>query len=230
MINNSSDLTKYYSLINQYIDEYIDKGIKPSKLNKYLNKEKLQNFLERKGLKDIDKIDQVVKDVLSDRVSMEKDSVMMFESFRIFESNNIQFDSIKECLYKNVGKSTISHEKILADFYDISLSQIDVINSDEHLFEINNFNKNIKCIIYTNDDIQIIGENLKVLINQQLLESDFDLEYIKIPIKEFIDSNKLNDYLNNYLDINIIKNIIQKVLLCEVEETTPEYQHFIGIV
>lgn len=230
MINNSNDLNTYYSLINQYIDEYIDKGIKASKLSKYLNKKRLENFLERKGLKDISKIDQIIKDVLSDRVSLEKDLIMKFESFRIFESNNIQFDSIKECLYKGVGKSTITHEKILADFYDVSLSQIDVLDSDEHLFKINNFSQDFSCIIYTEDDIKIITENLKELVKQKIVDKTIEIEYkIQIPVKEFIDSNKLNEYLDKYLNPDMTKNIIWQVLSCNMEKVGPEYQHFIGI-
>ena len=60
MINNSEDLNKYYNIVNQYVDEYIDKWkIKPTNLKNYLlgNKSRLVNFLEKKGLKDINRID-----------------------------------------------------------------------------------------------------------------------------------------------------------------------------
>jgi len=224
MINNSNDLNTYYKLINQYIDEYIDKGIKPSKLNKYLNKNNLQNFLERRGLKNIIKIDQVVKDVLEDRVALERDSIMKFESFQVFESYKIQFNNIKECLYKNIGKSNITHEKILADFYDVSLSQIDIINSEEHIFKINNFNQEFKCIVYTLDELSIISENLKELINQKMMEENIQIDYkIQIPVKEFIDSSKLEEYLNKYLNPEMVKNIIWQVLSCEMEVKSPNF-------
>ena len=37
MINNSEDLNKYYNIVNQYVDEYIDKWkIKPTNLKNYL--------------------------------------------------------------------------------------------------------------------------------------------------------------------------------------------------
>jgi hypothetical protein len=232
MINNTNDLNKYYTLVNQYIDEYLDKGIKASKLNKYLNKSRLQNFLERKGLMDIQKIDQVVKDVLNDRVSIEKDTIMKFESFKLFESNGIQFDSVKECLYKNVGGSTISHEKILADFYDVSLSQIDIVRkTEEHCFRVDKIGGEVNCIIYTKDDLEIISENFKELIINKLPEKNIELEYkLNIPVKEFIDYDKLKKYLDLYLNGDQTKIIISQVLQCEMEHTKSEFPHFIGLI
>jgi hypothetical protein len=79
MINNSEDLNKYYNIVNQYVDEYIDKWkIKPTNLKNYLlgNKSRLVNFLEKKGLRDINRIDRVVSDVIEHRVELYKDGVI----------------------------------------------------------------------------------------------------------------------------------------------------------
>lgn len=231
MINNSEDLNNYYRLVNQYIDEYIEKGINPLKLGKYLNKSKLKNFLERKGLDTIQNIDKIVQDVIDDRISLEKDSVLKFESFKIFESNNISFDSVRECLYRNIGSSDINHEKILADFYDVSLSQIDVISSEEHSFKVNKFGDEVKCIIYTQDDLKIIGENLKSLIIEEINTKFIELDYqINIPVDKITDPIKIEKYLEEYIDVDMVKNIISLILKCGSEKVNEDYPHFIGLV
>ena len=83
MIRNSEDANKYYQLVNQYVDDYIEEFIKkhkfkPSRVESYLleNKAKLKNFISRRGLSDVNGIEQVLSDILQDRVSMRKDSVM----------------------------------------------------------------------------------------------------------------------------------------------------------
>ena len=124
MINNSEDLNKYYNIVNQYVDEYIDKWkIKPTNLKNYLlgNKSRLVNFLEKKGLRDINRIDRVVSDVIEHRVELYKDGVITFENFKLLESEEFKVLDLKQCLYKGIEKATINHEKILADFFDLSL-------------------------------------------------------------------------------------------------------------
>ena len=135
MIRNSEDANKYYQLVNQYIDEYTDTHkIRPVNLGRYLkNSDKLKNFLERKGLKDVQNINRVISDVVEDRIAMEKDLVKTFESFKMFESEEFKILNLRQCLYKGIDKSNIHHEKILADYFDVSLSHVDIIDSDTGL-------------------------------------------------------------------------------------------------
>ncbi len=93
MIKTSEDANKYYQLVNQYIDEYVETwNIKPTNLKSYLlgNKSNLLKFLERRGLSEVSNIETVLSDVIDDRVSMFKDSVMTFENFKFLESNEFQ--------------------------------------------------------------------------------------------------------------------------------------------
>ena len=207
MIQNTEDANKYYQLVNQYIDEYVGKWkIKPNNLKNYLlgNKSKLVNFLERKGLKDISNINRVVLDIVEDRVAMHNDGVMTFENFKFFESDEFKIIDMKQCLYKGIDKTNIKHEKILADYYDVSLSQIDVVSPDKHIFKIDDLN----IVIYDEDELNIIKENIKdYVLNQtfnksvklDLGNSDLDLN---VNIKDFsshILSSNGYDRLNNFI-------------------------------
>ena len=46
-----------------------------------------------------------------------------FETFKYFESEEFKINSMKECLYKAIEKSTLSQEKILADYFDTNLGK-----------------------------------------------------------------------------------------------------------
>ena len=220
MIQNTEDANKYYQLVNQYIDEYVGKWkIKPNNLKNYLlgNKSKLVNFLERKGLKDISNINRVVLDIVEDRVAMHNDGVMTFENFKFFESDEFKIIDMKQCLYKGIDKTNIKHEKILADYYDVSLSQIDVVSADKHIFKIDDLN----IVIYDEDELNIIKENIKdYVLNQtfnksvklDLGNSDLDLN---VNIKDFMDEDKFKNKIDEILTPESVKSIISSILDCE---------------
>ena len=99
--------------------------------------DRFNRFLERNKLKDIKGCDRILKDVIEDRFSLEKDGVLTFESYKVFESDEFKISSMKECLYKGIEKSTTKMEKILADYFDTNLSDIDIEDSSKHKFKIN---------------------------------------------------------------------------------------------
>ena len=236
MIKNSEDANKYYQLVNQYIDEYVDKWkIQPTNLKNYLlgNKSKLVNFLERKGLKEISNIDRVVKDIVDDRVAMFSDGVMTFENFKFFESDEFKVVELKQCLYKGIDKSTIEHEKLLADYWDVSLSQIDQISPEKHLFKVDDFN----VVIFNSGEISIIKENIKEFALNQVFDANVKLDLgnssidMKINIKDFIDSEKFKSKLEEELTIDKVKSVISSILGCERGNYNPdEGDNFIGVI
>jgi hypothetical protein len=235
MITNSEEANKYYQIINQYIDEYTDTHkIKPINLGKYLkNNQRLIQFVERKGLKDVKNINRVINDVIDDRISMEKDIVKTFENFKFLESNEFKILNLRQCLYKGIEKSTIHHEKILADYFDVSLSHIDIIDSDKHIFKIDHYSF-IDCVIYTENEVEIIRENMKEYCFEQVFNKSVQLEGLSIDInvniKDFIDTEKFETHINEVLTTEKVKTIIRLLLSCDPQLLYPdEGGNFIGL-
>ena len=160
---------------------------------------------------------RVVLDIVEDRVAMHNDSVMTFENFKFFESDEFKIIDMKQCLYKGIDKTNIRHEKILADYYDVSLSQIDVVSPDKHIFKIDDLN----IVIYDEDELNIIKENIKdYVLNQtfnksvklDLGNSDLDLN---VNIKDFMDEDKFKNKIDEILSPENVKSIISSILDCE---------------
>ena len=230
MIRNSEDANKYYQLVNQYVDDYIEEFIKkhkfkPNRVESYLleNKSKLKNFISRRGLSDVNGIEQVLSDILQDRVAMRKDSVMTFENFKFLESDDFKILDLKQCLYKGIDNVTINHEKILADYYDVSLSQIDIVSAEKHIFKIDD----LSIVIYNEDELNIIKENIKDYVLNQTFSKNIKLDLgnsdldLNVNIKDFMDEEKFNNKIEEILTKENVKNITSSILgciLCDVEE------------
>lgn len=236
MITNSEEANKYYQIINQYIDEYTETHkIKPSNIGKYLkNNQRLVKFVERKGLKDVKNINRVISDVIDDRIAMEKDLVKTFESFKLFESDEFKIINLRQCLYKGIEKTSIHHEKILADYFDVSLSHIDIIDSDKHIFKIESLNSDIECVIYTENEVEIVRENMKEYCFEQVFNKSVKLEGLSIElnvsIKDFIDVEKFETHINSILTSEKVRTIIRLLLSCDKPGYNPdEGNNFIGI-
>lgn len=228
MIKSSEDANKYYNLVNQYVDEYVDKWkIKPTNLKNYLlgNKSRLVNFLERKGLKDIGNIDRVVLDVIEDRVAMHNDGVITFESFKLFESDEFKVIDLKQCLYKGIEKATINHEKILADFFDLSLSQIDPISPEKHNFWVHDTDTPVT--IYTKEELLIIKENIIDYAYNQVgskkISLDLGKSKFEINISEFISEQQFKDKFSTELSDSKLFEVVSSIMYSKVLSNSSDY-------
>lgn len=218
MIKNSEDANKYYQLVNQYIDEYTNTHkIDPSQLSRYFkNPQKLSKFIERKGLKDVKNINRVISDVIEDRISIEKDTIKKFESFKIFESDEFKFLNLRQCFYKGISNSDVDHEKILADYFDTSLGHINIIDSKKHAFDVESENE---CIIYNVEEIGIIKENMKEfffneVFNKEIKISSFGIE-LSFNIKNFINDDKFHNYVDSLLTLDKIVEYTKVLFSCD---------------
>lgn len=215
-IKNKEDANKYYTIVNELIDEYIDKWkIRPVNLRKYLKRDslKIEKFITRNGLSDITGIRRVINDVIDDRVHMEKDGVLTFESFKLFESDEFKVSSLVQCLYKGIDRTDIKAEKVLADHFDSNLSQIDVVDSEKHLFKISDWeNSEILVIIYSKEEFEIIQNNIKEYLLNDLLKKEVEFSGIKLNIESFVDNDKFQKAIDEKLTDEKLTELINEAI------------------
>lgn len=216
-INSREDANKYYQLINGLVDEYIDNHkIRPSRLSAYLKPggQRFNKFLERNKLKDIKGVEIVLKDVIEDREHMEKDGVITFESFNLLESTEYKISELKQCLYKGIEKSDINVEKTLADYFDVNLGSIDVLDSDKHKFKIEDWkNDDWVCVIYSDEDCEIIKNNFIDFFYEELTKKEVELvEGIKVDLSDLVKKEIFEEKLSKYLSEEKFKKLISSCL------------------
>lgn len=216
-INNREDANRYYQLINNLVDEYTERWkIRPSNLKRYLKpgSERFNKFLERNKLKDIKGSEIILRDVIEDRNSLEKDGVLTFESYKILESEEFKITSMKECLYKGIEKSTQKMEKILADYFDTNLSDIDIVDSEKHKFKINDWNdENVSVIIYSEEEFGVIKENISEHLYVELKEKEVELaNNVSLKLSDLIDKSSYEKQME--------EKITEKFCIVLIEELT----------
>jgi hypothetical protein len=216
-INNREDANSYYNLINNLVDDYIEKWkIRPSSLGRYLstNSDRFNKFLMRNGLSEIKGIDRILSDVIEDRVSMEKDGVITFENFKYFESDEFKISSMKQCLYKGIEKADIKMEKIIADCFDTNLGSIDIIDADKHLFKLDDWEgEDLRVIVYSAEDLKLIKNNIiehlydKFSKEKMSIVDDISINLGDM-IKSDVFSNTIDDKLNDDKLVDIINGLL----------------------
>jgi hypothetical protein len=216
-INNREDANRYYQMINDLVDEYTEKNkIRPSNLKRYLQpgSERFNRFLDRNKLKDIKGASIILKDIIEDRESMEKDGVITFESFKMFESEEFKIHSLKQCLYKGIEKATQKMEKVLADHFDTNLGEIDIVDADKHIFKINDWNnQEIDVVIYSKEEMNIILTNVVEHLYGELSKKKIELsKHISIELSDLIKEDVFTNKIENILTEDMTKNLISDCL------------------
>ena len=227
-INNREEANRYYQIINELVDDYIDKWkIRPSNLKRYLKpgSERFERFLLKNNLSDVSGIKKVLIDVIDDRAYMESDGVIAFESFKYFESAEFKIESLKQSLYKGIEKSDIKMEKALADYFDTNLGDIDILDSDKHIFKVSGWsNDDIKVVIYSSEDLEIITENIFEHLYKELSEKEVEItDNIKINLNKLIDKDKFNNQFSEIFNKNKVIETISSILSVEYEGFIKDY-------
>jgi hypothetical protein len=213
---NREELNNYYKKINELIDDYIDKWkIRPAQLKRYLKpgSKNFSKFLERNGLNEVKNIERILTDVLEDRHNEEIDGIITFESFKLFESVEYKYSSLKECLYRGISKSDISMEKTIADLFDTNLGSIDIIDSEKRTFSVNDWQgENLRVVIYSQEDLEIIAENMSDFIFDEISNQRTNTSAgISFLIGKFIDEISTRNKINEEVNTNII-GLVSKAL------------------
>ena len=210
---NKKELTTKYKEVNNIINDYIDKWkIKPTRLKKYLKpgSKRFENFLNRNSLTPLDTYSIILKDVIEDRVSMEKDNILTFESYKIFESN---IEDIKQYIYNGLDLADIKMEKVLADKFDTNLSDISIKDAEKHIFNVDSWNGESKVVIFSNEDIEIIKENIFNYLYQKVENKKIELiENISINLSEIVDEkifyNKIEKIFDRELTFSFLSDLL----------------------
>lgn len=217
-INTREDANKYYQLVNELVDEYITKWkIRPSNLGRYLKpgSERFTKFLEKNKLKEIKGAERVLRDVIEDRTHMERDGVITFENFNLMESVEWKVESLKSSLWKGIEKADIKSEKVLADYFDTNLGDIDIVDSEKHLFKVNNWkNEPVDVVVYSKEDVDVIKYNMIDFLFLELTKKSIEIvEGIEVNLSDMVKSNMFEEKMSQLFEKdNILLKTISKCL------------------
>jgi len=206
-ISNTEENNQYYKMVNEYIDDYItNHKINPANLRKYFkNSSKLETFLKRYKLDDVEGIKRVVEDVIDDWHHIQSDGVMKFEKFTLM---NEDLGNIK------IKSSDMGYEKVLADLYHTSVGHVDKDDETEHKYNVKDFGKEINVIIYSKEDVEDFKKSLLPILFKSANSSSVDLHKVNVGLKsgkeirtaisfnvgDIVDDNKLQHYIDTTLD------------------------------
>lgn len=237
-IKGREDANKYYQLINNLVDEYTERWkIRPSNLKRYLKpgSERFNKFLERNKLKEVIGSERVLRDIIEDRAGMESDGVFTFESYKLLESEEFKIESLKQCLYKGIEKSTMEMEKILADHFDTNLGSIDIIDPHKHIFKLEDWEgDDRKVVIYSLEELDIIKYNILDFIYEELSKKTVKLtESIEMELDSIIDYDvffsKAEVKFNDQFIVKIITDSLGSEYIFEGTDKVTNGNYFIWI-
>jgi len=218
----SIEMDIYYDKINTLVDKYIDEwNIKPSNLYKYLKfgNKRFEKFISNSGLTDFKYINKVVTDVLEDRLAMELDGVLTFESYLI-----------NEAILSDIDPSDINHEKILADLYNTSLGHINIIDTYKHIYQVNDFGSIFNVIIYSGAEVDKIKFNIKEDFSTKIANKKLTIDSVGVVFKlsDILASDKLAKEFEEKLDYKNLMEYILKLLKSDISDSELTYKEFKG--
>ena len=90
-------------------------------------------------------------------------------------------------------------EKTLADVFDTSLGQIDIIDADKHIFKVNGWeNENTLVIIYSNEEIGVIIDNMIEHLYGELSNKKIELtKNISIDLSDLVKKEQFFDRMKS---------------------------------
>jgi len=202
-ISNSQELNHYYNLINLKLKKYSDMNIPEDKIAKYLSPGTINfnNFIsEDDDLKDVDGIEVVLKDIIQDTYAAFKDG--LFRKIKSGEITKFENYSINENIFNfDTNDDDIKqHQKALADIYKSSLSYINLLKKDIHLYSVNDEGVVKHVMVFTSTELEKVKNNIlnKLIDSTKNKSYSFNDSAIdkKIMIKDIINYDKLKELLD----------------------------------
>lgn len=210
------ELNNYYNKVNSLVDDYVEKWkIRPSQLKRYFKpgSENFNRLIERSGISNYNGAKQILIDVLDDRLAEEQDGVITFESFKLYESSEFKYSSVRECLYRGINRADITMEKSLADYFDTNLGDIDIVDAEKHIFSINDWQgDNLQVVVYSSDEVETILGNLVDFIFEDLMQKKIEIiSNISLNVSSLISDDSAKEEIRGKIDkmkIDLITEII----------------------
>lgn len=216
-ISNRDSANQYYQLINKEVDDFSHKTkARSSEIHRYLSKNG-KKFLKRLDLSDVVGIENVLQDVISHRKHMEDDQVITFESFAEL-NESIDF----------VGSPSLEHEKVLSDLFNTSLGHIDLVDSQTHLYRINDFGNYIYVVIFNQFEIEKFKNSLISKLVDGVKNSTvevgkvqlFSFDNISFLCNDFVDDSLLTQLVGSKVSSEFVYSFIESLISSSSELST----------
>lgn len=199
------NIDELYKKVNELIDNYFTWKIKPSSLKNYLKNGSigLHKFIKFNELDIYENIEKIVSDIVDDRYSLELDGIKKFEKFEFADDEKSDIDSI---LYKNLDNTGFRYEKILADYFKVSLSNIKEEDLEKHIYTIDSLNDVHLVFILSAEDLEKIKKNLIEYTFDYINRTNLKMEslFLKFSLKDKVEEKLFKEKLSEEVkDMNI---------------------------
>ncbi len=208
-ITSREEANLYYQKVNDAVDDFVKKtSARPTEVSRYLSKNS-KRFLIQNDLHEIDGIETILSDVINHRKHMEKDKIVTFESFT---KMNESFISLSE--------PSVDYEKILADKFNTSLGHIVLLDSELHIYKVEDFGKVFYASVLSENDI----ESIKIKLINNLIDeiksqsiildevSNIPISKITFLVEDFCNNDDLESRVRGKIDSMIVFDFIKTIL------------------
>ena len=206
-ISNRDEANTYYKTVSKAVNDFASETkSKPSEMYKYLSNNK-KTFLKRLELDDVVGIENVLNDVLSHKKHLEDDQIINFESFSQMFENTIVLKS-----------PNVEYEKVLADFFNTSLGHIDLVDSQNHIFKINDFGKEVYSVIIDDSEMSDIEKSMIKSISEDIVSKVISISEcntipfspMKFWLSDFIELDRLDEVVKSKISSDLVFDYFSK--------------------
>jgi hypothetical protein len=225
-LTKREEANEIYSKVKSAINRYVKFNVKANEIKDYVINN-IDRFIAKYKLSEISNVEQIIKDVVEHKNNIDKDKnkkklIREMWNGKVVKFNN--FKKINESIIE-VGKSNVSHEKVLADYYNTSLGHIEEIDAENHVYNVIDFGKSQMVVIFSNEEINKIREKI---VNDLVIEiSDKNLiiedvnglklgNEMSIQIGSIMDKSKLENFCDQEIDEKEVLSLIGAHLSKEI--------------
>ena len=226
-------------LIRNKIDEFRDKNIPLSKINKYFKfQNNLNNLIKNIkyiGIHNFDNkfeyrkfVNNIINDVISDIKSMEQDKKTIKENMDIIKYDDFLNESfvipnikIDEFLH-DISSAGDEYKVAAASFYGTFEQYCDITDAKRHILKVNDMkgdimNNNrviIKSMIFSENDFSIIKKNIvSFTLNEFYSDMPQMIDMFGIQVKptSFIDKEQIRQIYETNITTDLVSKIVSSI-------------------